>query len=85
MESQEVRRKKIVEEKPRQIGFLAREFGGVNHPLTIIKSAAGYYIGTLDEDGAPYSRESEEYWRGREEAEEVLRTSPSAWTQRPAP
>lgn len=52
-------------------------FGGVaTHHLQVLKSAAGYYIGTLynDEDGYwyPYSRDSENYYDNREIAEKAL-------------
>lgn len=64
-------------------GHLAREFGGVSLPLKVLPSPVGYYLGTLDHDGAPYSRESEEYWKTREDAEVALKSpSPRAWTQR---
>ena len=67
-------------------GYLAREFGGLSLPLEVLPSAAGYYIGTLDEEGMPYSRESEEYWKTRGAAEAALNTpSPRAWTQRLMP
>jgi hypothetical protein len=55
-------------------------FGGANiGNLQVLKSAAGYYLGDLyfDKDMAgwfPYSRESNEYWSTREQAEEALRT-----------
>ncbi len=38
------------------------EVAGKCFPLQVLKSRAGYYIGTCDEDGLPYSRESVEYW-----------------------
>jgi hypothetical protein len=64
-------------------GYLAREFGGVSLPLEVLPSPVGHYLGTLDHDGAPYSRESEEYWKSREDAEAALNDpSPRAWTQR---
>lgn len=51
------------------------------HPLTlrVCQSAAGFYIGTWDEDG-PASRESEEYFEERGKAEAALATG--NWTQR---
>lgn len=30
-------------------------------PLTVLHSAAGYYIGYVDENGEPYTRESKYY------------------------
>lgn len=44
---------------------------GATHPgtpLEILQSAAGYYLGHLDTDGSPYSRETG-YFRTWEEAE----------------
>ena len=47
---------------------------GAKHPgtkLSVLQSAAGFYIGYLSEDGCPYSRESG-YFATAEEAEESL-------------
>lgn len=46
-------------------------------PFQVLKSAAGYYIGTLYSGNVlnePYSRESEGYWATREEAQNALDT-----------
>jgi hypothetical protein len=48
--------------------------------LLVLKSNAGYYIGTTTEDGYPYSRESEEYYNTKSEAEVALATH--TFTQR---
>lgn len=48
-------------------------------PLQILRSAAGFYIGTADELG-PLTRESEEYFPTAEAAEKALETH--SWTQR---
>lgn len=48
-------------------------------PLEVLRSAAGFYIGTAC-DGIPVSRESVEYFRSREAALSALATG--AWTQR---
>lgn len=72
--------------KTAQCGELALRFGGLTLPLRVLQSAAGYYLGTLDEDGMPYSRESVAYWRKPEEAEATLKdTSSKSWTQKPNP
>lgn len=46
--------------------------------LQVLKSAAGYYIGTLEEDSpgfwTPHSRDSQYYWSKRKDAEDALRT-----------
>jgi hypothetical protein len=42
-------------------------FSGAPHPgteLMVLKSAAGYYLGFLDKDDFPYSRESEYFVTG---------------------
>ena len=48
--------------------------------LLVLRSAAGYYIGTVTEDGQPYSRESEEYYITKSEADTALATN--SFTQR---
>lgn len=65
-------------------GLLAREFAGRRLPLQVLRSAAGFYIGTADDDG-PCSRESAEYWRTAEAAQAALDAGPDAWTQREHP
>jgi hypothetical protein len=51
-------------------------------PLQVCFSRAGYYVGTLDEQG-PVSRESVEYWPTQTAADEAL--SSGCWTQRLTP
>jgi hypothetical protein len=48
----------------------------------VLKSTAGYYIGTATEEG-PCSRESLEYWPSDTAAQQAL--SSGAWTQRDEP
>ncbi len=48
-------------------------------PVQVLKSAAGYYLGTLH-GGAAYSRESAEYWPTGESARNALRTG--SWSAR---
>jgi hypothetical protein len=67
----------------RQYGWLAAEFGKRQLPLQVCQSAGGFYLGTK-EKGRPFSRESVESWRTREEANEAL-LSPRKWSQRPVP
>lgn len=67
---------------PRSNGVLALTACGLRLPLQVLKSAAGYYIGTADEQG-PVSRESEEYFRNPADASKAL--ADSTWTQRPSP
>lgn len=72
--------------EPPKIGYLAEKFGGVAYPLEVLSSAAGFYLGTFDESGEPYSRESVEYWSTHEQAEAALNsTVANAWTQRCTP
>jgi|EndMetStandDraft_3_1072993.scaffolds.fasta_scaffold166346_2 hypothetical protein len=69
----------------RKIGWLAKEWGGRDLPLKVLESAAGFYLGTADDDG-PYSRESEEYWDTHDEAAAALEyPGRSLWTQRLEP
>lgn len=67
----------------REIGKLAREVCQQDLSLRVLRSAAGYYIGTCDEDGMPCSRESVEYFRKEVDADQALRGG--RWTQRSSP
>lgn len=60
-------------------GKLALAQFQTEHPLQILESAAGFYIGTFDELG-PLTRESEEYFPTAETAAKALETH--SWTQR---
>ena len=51
-------------------GELARA-AGMSFPLAVLKSRAGYYIGTCDDEGLPYSRESAEYWQRPDQAQRL--------------
>jgi hypothetical protein len=63
-------------------GLLALTYVGKRLPLQVLRSAAGHYIGTFDDDG-PVSRESVEYFPSHEAARHALETG--AWTQRQYP
>lgn len=65
-----------------KFGVLAQEYCQVRLPVMVLRSHAGWYIGTAGEDG-PCSRESVEYFRSSEQAESALQTG--AWTQRDHP
>jgi hypothetical protein len=65
-----------------RMGKLAREYCNVKLPIQVLQSAAGYYIGTFDDEG-PCSRESEEYFATSKEAYTALETN--NWTQRYEP
>jgi hypothetical protein len=65
-----------------EFGQLAKEFGDLTLPLEILRSQAGWYIGTRLK-GAPYSRESAEYYATGDAAKGALNAR--QWTQRPAP
>ena len=69
-------------ETHRHIGTLVAA-AGKSFPLKICKSNYGFYIGTRDELGDPFSRESAEYWARAEDAEIALRDQ--SWTQRRVP
>ncbi|MBU9819862.1 hypothetical protein J1782_08180 [Rahnella sp. BCC 1045] len=59
-------------------GVLALVCCGKKIPVDVMRSNAGFYLGTSD-NMEPLSRESAEYWRTRREAEEALRDG--NWTQ----
>lgn len=65
-----------------QRGQLAAQFTGRALPLQVMRSAAGHYLGTSDEDG-PCSRESVEYWPEASDTQAALESG--AWTQRTTP
>ena len=50
--------------------------------LQVLKSAAGYYIGSLYQDGSPGTRDSE-YFPTEEAAHDALRSQ--SWVQRQQP
>ncbi|MFP9026055.1 hypothetical protein ACLI38_35460, partial [Pseudomonas aeruginosa] len=62
-----------------QYGKLALAHLRLELPLQVLVSNAGFYIGTLDEEG-PASRESVEYYPSRELAQQALDNG--TWTQR---
>ncbi len=61
---------------------LALAWTGKRLPLQVLRSAAGHYIGTQDDEG-PVSRESVEYFPTHLAAQRALGTH--AWTQRAHP
>ena len=64
------------------IGKLAFAYCRVRIEVAVLKSAAGYYIGTADECG-PVSRESIPYWSTESEASKALANG--RWTRREQP
>nr|WP_230971734.1 hypothetical protein [Nitrogeniibacter aestuarii] len=63
-------------------GLLARTCCKLHLPLCILKSGAGYYVGTANDCG-PVSRESQEYWPSQANAAKALEDG--TWTQRQEP
>ena len=63
-------------------GRLAKEVLGLTLELTVLKSAAGWYIGTSD-NGGPVSRESIEYYQSELEATQAFEQD--LWTQKDYP
>jgi hypothetical protein len=61
------------------LGHLAQQCG-MELPLAVYQSAAGFYLGTWTDHG-PYTRESVEYWPTRTAAELALASG--EWTQKP--
>lgn len=51
-----------------------------SQPLMILKSAAGFYIGTSCKYEGPISRQSVEYWPTHEQAEKAFKNN--RWTLR---
>lgn len=68
--------------KPAPTGKLAWEYCKLRLPLQVCRSAAGFYIGTISEDG-PCSRESLEYYPKEALAEHALANN--TFTQRDEP
>jgi hypothetical protein len=62
----------------RRLGVIAQRCG-FELDLDVYESGAGFYLGTYSDDG-PYTRESQEYWRTRKQAQLALETG--QWTQR---
>ena len=73
---------KMTDDTQQQFGWLAATFGKRLLRLEVRESKAGFYLGTRDESGSPFSRESR-YWPTREEAERALTTRD--WKQRLVP
>ena len=63
-------------------GQLALVYCGVILKVQVLRSNAGFYIGT-ENDGLPVSRESAEYFATSEQATQALRMG--QWTQRSNP
>ncbi len=66
-----------------QTGYLAVKYCGLSLPLRVLRSGAGYYIGTGSDELGPVSRESEEYFPNRDAAKAALKTG--NWTQKHTP
>ncbi len=64
-------------------GRLAEQWLGQQFRLQVLKSNAGYYIGTADENGLPCSRESDGYWDTHTQAQTALENG--QWSQKPTP
>ena len=60
-------------------GKLAMSICGLRLPVRVMRSAAGYYLGTQSDLG-PVSRESVEYWPTESQAASAL--SNGEWSQR---
>lgn len=61
-------------------GQLASEYGFGHLELQVCQSAAGYYVGTWCPEEGPVSRESQEYYATRAEAQAAL--DQNTFTQR---
>lgn len=65
-----------------RISFLASNTFGHDVPMVACQSGAGFYLGYIDMTG-PVSRDSQEYYGTKEEAEQALKDR--SWTQRTHP
>lgn len=57
----------------RKLSLMCRQLFGEERELRVLSSAAGYYLGTLDDYGLPNSRDSQ-YYATREAAQAALDT-----------
>jgi len=64
-------------------GYLAEMYSQCKLEVQVCQSAAGYYIGTMNPDGSPCSRESGNYYHTAIEADKALREK--SWIQRMYP
>ena len=62
------------------LGKIAFDIAAEAAEVQPLPSGAGWYLGTLDEDGLPLSRESVEYFETEGAAQHALNTG--EWTQR---
>lgn len=67
----------------RRYGYLTYAGCARRAELQVLKSQAGWYIGTVNEDGLPCARESQEYWPSEALALEALTND--TWTQKAWP
>jgi hypothetical protein len=68
--------------RPPAVACLALTYAGLRLPLQVCRSAAGYYLGAVDDDG-PVSRESAEYFPTHRAASLALASG--RWQQRRHP
>ncbi|MDT3722843.1 hypothetical protein [Pseudomonas oryzihabitans] len=52
---------------------------GHNYPLQLPQSRRGFYLGTVDDEGLPFSHESAEYFRSQKAVESALNSG--KWTR----
>ena len=67
----------------RRFGYLTYAGCARRAELQVLQSQAGWYIGTVNEDGLPCARESQEYWPTQELALQALQND--KWTQKSWP
>lgn len=70
-------------DKPIPIGLLASRMWNKKLPLQVLHCPRGYYIGTVDTDGTPRSRESIQLWPDQPTAVKALECG--MWTQKMVP
>jgi hypothetical protein len=67
----------------RRFGYLTYAGCARRAELQVLKSQAGWYIGTVNDEGLPCARESQEYWPTQELALQALQND--NWKQKSWP
>lgn len=69
-------------ESSTRLGYLSIKYG-VAQTIKVCKSNAGFYIGTIDKNGCPNTRESVQYYQRYDEAQIALQAD--SFTQKMNP
>ena len=63
----------------KRTSYIAFKWARYDRPLEVCRSNGKFYIGALNEEGLPLSRDSAHYYQTQEEAQQALDTR--TWTQ----